>query len=120
MEAKKFDARGFYEALSATVASRNVSWKLVGEATGVSQTTLSRMSSERVPDAASLAALSAWAGLNPGDFVDVPRGETEPLAMVSKLFRSDPRLDTKSAQALEAIVRAAYEQFRLPKAKRQS
>ena len=112
MGQKKFDAQGFYEALSATVAARAVTWKQVGQVTGVSQSTLSRMASGRVPDAASVAALSAWAGLNASDFVAAPRGETESLAMVSKLFRNDPHLDEHSVQALEAIVRAAYDQFR--------
>jgi len=36
----------------------------------------------------------------------------EPMAMVSTLLRSDPRLDEQGAEALEAIIRTAYERFR--------
>jgi hypothetical protein len=72
------------------------------------------MSQGRQPDAASLAALSAWAGLNPSDFVEAdfkpPRAES--IAQISTLLRSDPNLDVESAEALEAIVRAAYERLR--------
>ena len=63
-----FDFDAFYRALSATVAARDTSWKAVSDQTGVSQSTLSRMSKGRQPDAASLMALSAWSGINPVDF----------------------------------------------------
>jgi transcriptional regulator with XRE-family HTH domain len=112
MAEKRFDARGFYEALNTTVTARDVTWKQVGQDTGVSASTLSRMSIGRVPDAASLASLSAWAGLNAGDFVGAPRRQMEPLAMVGKLFREDPNLDDQAAKTLEAIVRSAYDQVR--------
>jgi hypothetical protein len=72
------------------------------------------MAQGRRPDAASLAALSAWAGLNPSDFVDAPykAARAEPMAEISTLLRADPSLDAQGAEALEAIVRAAYERFR--------
>ena len=44
-----FDFDAFYGALSATVAARETSWKKVSEETGVSQSTLSRMSKGRRP-----------------------------------------------------------------------
>ena len=71
-----FDFAAFYKALGATVAVRDISWKAVSEQTGVSQSTLSRMSKGRQPDAASLTALSAWSGINPVDFTD--RSEERP------------------------------------------
>lgn len=66
---RQFDSEGFYAALERTVRIRNVTWKDVSDATGVSQTTLTRMGQGRKPDAASMAALSAWAGINPARFV---------------------------------------------------
>jgi hypothetical protein len=74
------------------------------------------MAQGRRPDASSLAALSAWAGLNPSDFVDAPYKATrsEPLAEISTLLRRDPRLDSHAAETMEAIVRAAYERLRKP------
>ena len=108
----RFDFPSFYAALSATVKARNTTWKAVSEQTGVSQTTLSRMSNGRQPDAASLTALSAWSGLDPVDFMSTLRREREPIAMVSKLLREDPNLDRAGADALETIITAAYDRFR--------
>lgn len=108
----QFDFWGFYKALSATVAARNTNWKAVSEQTGISQTTLSRMSKGRQPNAESLTALSAWSGLNPADFTVGPKFNREPIAMVTKLLREDPNLDSAGADALEAIIRAAYERFK--------
>ena len=65
-----FDFAAFYKALSATVASRDISWKVVSEQTGVSQSTLSRMSKGRQPDAASLTALVCVVGDQPRRFHD--------------------------------------------------
>ena len=116
-ENKGFDGDGFYRALESTVRSRSVTWKQVAEETGVSASTLTRMARGRRPDAASLAALSAWAGLNPSDFVNASfkTTHTEPMAQISSLLRSDPNLDQESAAAVEAIVRAAYERMRKTK-----
>jgi transcriptional regulator with XRE-family HTH domain len=107
-----FDFSSFYRAIVATVAARGVSWKAVSEETGVSQSTLSRMATGRQPDAASLTALAAWSGLNPVDFYGSRPMSAEPMAMVSTLLRRDPRLDEQGAEALEAIIRAAYDRFR--------
>ena len=109
-----FDFEAFYKALSTTVAARDISWKTVSEETGVSQSTLSRMSKGRQPDAASLTALSAWSGLNPVDFTTAPKNSPEPVAMMSRLLRADPNLDQDGADALEAIITTAYERFKRP------
>ncbi len=113
-EDKGFDGDAFHRALEATVVARSKTWKQVAVETGVSASTLTRMSQGRKPDAASLAALSAWAGLNPSDFVRSPHRTRRPeaLAQISTLLRSDPNLDAQAAEAVEAIVRAAYERFR--------
>ena len=108
----RFDFSAFYRALSATVTARDTTWKAVSEQTGVSQSTLSRMSKGRQPDAASLTALSAWSGLDPVDFTTARRTRREPIAMVSRLLREDPDLDDASADALEAIIKTAYDSFK--------
>ena len=64
-----FDSGLFYEKLDHARRLREVDWAYVAHATGVSATTLSRMQSGRSPDAASLAALSAWAGINPANCI---------------------------------------------------
>ena len=91
-EDKGFDGDGFYRALEATVTARSKNWKQVAAETGVSASTLTRMAQGRRPDAASLAALSAWAGLNPSDFVKSPYKATraESMAQISTLFARRP------------------------------
>jgi transcriptional regulator with XRE-family HTH domain len=96
------------------VTARNTNWKAVSEQTGVSQSTLSRMSKGRKPDAASLTALSAWSGINPIDFTTTPKNNPEPVAMISRLLRADPNLDDDAADALEAIIKTAYDSLKRP------
>ncbi len=113
---KNFDAEGFYSALAATVVARDVTWKQVSQDTGVSTTTLTRMSQARRPDAASLAALSAWAAINPADFVQLENSNDarrpEPLAQITTLLRNDRRLKPDAAKALDVMIRTAYGQLR--------
>lgn len=113
-EASKFDFAAFFKALATTASTRETNWKAVSDATGVSQTTLSRMARGRQPDAESLTALSAWSGLNPVDFVRGEKHLAEPLALLGKIIRDDPNLNPEGADALEAIVNAAYGKLRRP------
>jgi len=105
-----FDFEGFYKALDATRESRNLTWKQVSVESFVGPSTLARMAQNRRPDADGLAALAAWSGLNPADFVtnQAKALVTEPLANISMALRNDPRLGTKDAEAIEKIVRTAY------------
>lgn len=111
-DGKGFDAGAFYSALATTVEARGQTWKQVSVATGVSPSTLSRMATGRNPDAASLTALAAWAGLDPTSFYAGEKRRSEPLAMVSRLLRQDPNLDRRGADAMDAIIKAAYERFK--------
>lgn len=64
-----FDTEAFMKKLRRAADARGKTMKEVAAETGVSETTLSRMSGgKRVCDAASMAALSAWAGINPARF----------------------------------------------------
>lgn len=112
---QEFDAEGFYSALDRSVRSRKVTWKDVSNQTGVSQTTLTRMAQGRRPDAASLAVLSAWAGINPANFVpgQMPQHTSaQTLEKVALLFRQDAQLSPVAAQKLEQIVETAYHAFK--------
>lgn len=114
LENKGFDGDAFYRSLETIVESRAKSWQLVAKETGVSASTLTRMAKGRKPDASSLAALSAWAGLNPSDFVNAPfkSKSIESMTQISTLLRNDPNLDADAAEAMEAIVKAAYKKMR--------
>lgn len=106
----RFDFAAFYRALDATREARAKSWKQVADESSVSASTLARMSQDKRPDASGLAALAAWSGLNPGEFVAyaAKADRPEPLATISSVLSQDPSLGPIAAAALEDIIRAAY------------
>jgi len=113
-ERRTFHAAGFFAALDAEREARGVTWKQVAGETGVSASTLTRIGQGRKPDVDTLAALSAWAGLDPKDFMRGKRDKDEPetLAMISTYLRGDPHLTETSASALEEIIKVSYENLR--------
>lgn len=110
---RHFDLDGFYRVLDATRQGRGLNWKQVSEQTAVSASTLTRMTQDKRPDADSLTALSAWAGINPADYVTngEPAGVLEPLAAISRHLYRDPNLTQESATALDEMIKAAYQRF---------
>ena len=69
-----FDLAAFSAAISRSAEWQGLTMKEVASKTGVNETTLSRMRNEgRRPDAASIAALSSWAGINPANYDSRPR-----------------------------------------------
>lgn len=115
-----FDLEGFYAALDAARRAKDLNWKQVASASGVSASTLTRMSQGKRPDVDGLAALAAWSGLDTDDFVRTEIGERpepEPLAMISTYLRGDKNLSPEAAAALEAVIKVTYDQLRSAPAK---
>ena len=112
----RFDGDAFYAALDGERQARQCTWKRVAEESGVSASTLTRISQGKRPDVDSLAALSAWSGLDVDRFVKGGRTkkEPEPLAVISSCLRSDPQLNEEAAAALDQMVKAAYRSMRSP------
>jgi transcriptional regulator with XRE-family HTH domain len=109
-----FDADTFYHVLDAERSERGLTWKDVAAQTGVSQSTLTRLGQGRRPDVDSFARLVAWGGFTADQFVHPPKQEQAGgfLTNLPTYLRSDPNLDERGVQALETIIRAAYDQFR--------
>lgn len=109
---KEFDGDAFYAALERSVRAKGANWKMVSQDTGVSQTTLTRMGQGRRPDAASMATLSAWAGINPAHYVTgsfAGRGDGGgTLEKLMLVLRHDSQLSDEARKQLEAIVESAY------------
>jgi transcriptional regulator with XRE-family HTH domain len=108
-DSKGFDGQSFYSALASVVDSKGLTWKQVSQATGVSASTLTRMSQGKGPDAASLAALAAWSGLNPAEFVQgVETHEKDFVADFQALLRAQKDLTGDAKKAIEGLVKTAY------------
>lgn len=109
-----FNFQGFFRALDGVRLSRGLNWKQVGEETGVSASTLARMSKNSRPDADSLATISAWAGINPSDYVlNISRpSNPDSLAIIYGCLQSDANLTREAADALDELIKATYERLR--------
>ena len=113
-----FDADAFYAALDGVRATKRLNWRHVAHEAGVSPSTMTRLAQGKRPDVDSLAALVDWAGLDANSFVrrvrtSVDRDEDGPaLARISTLLRGDKNLTPQAAEAIDSVVRAAYESLR--------
>ena len=107
----EFDITGFHAALDAHRVAKGLNWKEVSEESGVSASTLTRMSQGRRPDIDGLALLLAWSGLDASNFLP-EANSPEPLAQITANLRADRNLNPESAKALEEIIKIAYERFK--------
>jgi transcriptional regulator with XRE-family HTH domain len=112
----RFDGAGFYLALDGVRRERQLNWKQVAGASGVSASSLTRMAQGKRPDVDGLAALTAWSGLSVNDYVisDAEPAEPGSLAMISTYLRGDKNLSPEAATALDELVKATYERLRNP------
>ena len=111
---RHFDLSSFYNVLNAARQAKGLTWKQVSEESAVNASTLTRMAQNKRPDADSLTSLAAWAGLNPADFVTGggQPSTAEPLAVISQCLRQDPNLTEADANALDGMIKAAYQMAR--------
>jgi len=112
----KFDTIGFFAALDRLREERGLAWRKVAEQSGVSASTMTRLSQGKRPDVDSLASLCSWAKFSADDFMRSPgetdQRETSPLDKARVLFRADPNLGPAQAEALAKIIESAYEGFK--------
>lgn len=108
-----------HAAMDSERRSRQLAWKDVAAESGVSASTLTRLSQGRQPDVNSLAALTAWLGMSADNFMRTERinqfGAASPLAQISSIIHRDPQLNRESATALEEMIKATYERLRTVK-----
>ncbi len=111
----QFDVEALHAALETERGVRNLTWKEVAAQSGVSASTLTRLSQGRRPDVDSLAALTQWLD-QPADAFMPGRtqkyGSASPIARISTILRDDPDLDAGAAQALDEIIKASYSRLR--------
>ena len=112
----RFDVAALHAALDAQRRSRRLTWKDVATESGVSASTLTRLSQGRQPDVNSLASLTAWLGMSADHFMrrnPVARfGAPSPLAQISSIIHGDPHLNPEGVAALEEMIKATYARLR--------
>ena len=112
----RFDVGALHAAMDSERRSRRLTWKEVAAQSGVSASTLTRLSQGRQPDVNSLAALTAWLGMSADHFMRggqiVQFGTTSPLAQISSIIHRDPHLSPEGGAALEELIRATYARLR--------
>ena len=111
MAKRGFDLGKFHASLNAQREAKGLTWKEVAQQSGVSASTLTRMSQGKRPDVDGLALLLAWSGLDALLFVPTAN-EPEPMAMIAANLRAGRHLSEENAKALEDIIQVAYERFK--------
>lgn len=119
----RLNSAAFMTALVAAANARKMTMRDVSMATGVNETTLSRMKGgERACDAASFSALATWAGLNPQDFylpstapatapesgvmTEIDYNDDDALRFVQRVLESDaPLSDIRDARNMVVEIR---------------
>ena len=118
MASKQLDVTALYTALDSKRKLAGVSWRDVAQQTKVSPSLFTRMAQGRKPDADALLVLCEWLGLSPDRFRS-SQGETsrvneDTVAVISSYLRADRALKPRSAEAIERMLHAAYEEMRDP------
>ena len=112
----RFDVMALHAAMDGQRRSRRLTWKDVAAESGVSASTLTRLSQGRQPDVNSLAALTAWLGMSADHFMrseSVAKfGAPSPLAQISSIIHRDPHLNPEGVAALEEMIKATYARLR--------
>lgn len=113
-----FDTEAFHAALDSQRMAMNLTWKDVAGESGVSASTLTRMSQGKRPDVDGLAALLKWSGLQAEMFIRrspaATKKKPDVLAQITALLRADTSLKKESARAIEEILKATYKRFKEP------
>ena len=99
--------------LRSRMEAEHLSIRAAAEKIGVSPATLGRLlqgaGSPNIPDSVNLMRAVAWLGKNLSEFEAAPARGKSSLADVEVHLRALPNLGEQDAEALVAMVKAAYE-----------
>ena len=115
MPRSEFRLEAFATELNSVRLAKDLTWKEVAEQSGVSASTLTRLSQGKRPDVDSLATLVRWSGLKADNYMANPsRSEgVEPLAQITSALYSDRSLTKGDREAMLDIISATYRRFRV-------
>ncbi len=113
----QLDVDALYGALDQKRKRLDISWRQVAVAAAVSPSTFTRMKDGKRPDVDSFARLVEWLGVSADKFLLPVQGRRtkkppETMSEISAFLRASKDLSPRSVEALEDIIRAAYERLR--------
>jgi len=109
------DIPALYVALDARRNKEGMSWRDLARELELSASIFTRLAQGCAPEMASYARMTNWLGVSMDDFVEREKpSESEAedtVEAIATYLRADKALKPESAQAIETIVRAAYEEM---------
>jgi transcriptional regulator with XRE-family HTH domain len=111
----KVDLGALYNALDSKRRGEGLSWRELARQLEISPSVFTRLAQGRRPELETYLTMVSWLGASAEDFVagEKPSQDEaqETVAAISTYLRADRSLRPESAEAIESIVRTAYEQM---------
>jgi transcriptional regulator with XRE-family HTH domain len=114
---RQLDTTALLGALEAKKEEEGRSWRDIARELEIDHSTFTRLGKGTRPDVDTLVALTDWLGVGLDTFVsgEATRDERqETLAAIATYLRADKALKPRSAEAIESVLRAAYDQLAEP------
>jgi transcriptional regulator with XRE-family HTH domain len=112
---RKVDVAALYSALDSKRQSEKKSWRQLAVELSLSASVFTRLAQGKRPDLDSFISMTGWLGQPADSFIEGDKPSEaeaeETVAVISTYLRADKSLKPASAQAIEDIVRTAYEQL---------
>lgn len=116
---RSLDIDAMYAALESKKSELGVSWrKVANDLELADHTVFTRMSRGQVPDAQTLLSLAAWLDVPLETYargeVTAPDTRASTLEAIRTYLRADKALSSESADAINSVLKAAYNQLAKP------
>ncbi|MEW2274177.1 helix-turn-helix domain-containing protein [Streptomyces griseofuscus] len=119
MARTRVNVSALHAALDAARTARNLSWRQLAGAVGVSPSTMTRLANGHRPDVDAFAALVRWLGAPAESFMIDAEGEAERqapeepelLVQLAPLLRARRDLGEDDVKYLEEVIGAAMRRF---------
>lgn len=113
---RQIDVGALYAALESKREADGRSWRDIATELDVSPSTFTRLGQGKGTDVNTFVTLAGWLGVPTEHFIsgEAAPAEDETLEAISSYLRADRNLKPRSAQAIETVLRAAYEQLAEP------
>lgn len=115
---REIDTTALYSALLAKKEEQGLSWRAVASELGIASSTFTRLYKGSRPDMDTVLTLTGWLGVPVERFLSGQAAERderrETIIAIGAHLRADRRLTPEGADAIAAVVKAAYDQLAEP------